>query len=124
MYFINDGVYGSFNCLLYDHAEVEVEVLDKEEEEMVPSSLWGPTCDGLDCVLPEVCDCSKIILVSRYNIFWPGAAAREPGYRGLGLLPLHGRLHPGRGLNLQRHAQARHRARVRGDCRQEAYRRG
>ena len=60
MYFINDGVYGSFNCLLYDHAEVEVEVLDKEEEEMVPSSLWGPTCDGLDCVLPEVCDCSNI----------------------------------------------------------------
>ena len=59
MYFINDGVYGSFNCLLYDHAEVEVEVLDKEEEEMVPSSLWGPTCDGLDCVLPEVSDCSK-----------------------------------------------------------------
>ena len=53
MYFINDGVYGSFNCLLYDHAEVEVEVLDKEEEEMVPSSLWGPTCDGLDCVLPS-----------------------------------------------------------------------
>ena len=60
MYFINDGVYGSFNCLLYDHAEVEVEVLDKKEEETVPSSLWGPTCDGLDCVLPEVSDCSNI----------------------------------------------------------------
>ena len=57
MYFINDGVYGSFNCLLYDHAEVEVEVLDREEEETVPSSLWGPTCDGLDCVLPEVRKC-------------------------------------------------------------------
>jgi len=23
MYYVNDGVYGSFNCLLYDHAEVE-----------------------------------------------------------------------------------------------------
>lgn len=22
MYYVNDGVYGSFNCLLYDHAEV------------------------------------------------------------------------------------------------------
>lgn len=22
MYYINDGVYGSFNCLIYDHAEV------------------------------------------------------------------------------------------------------
>lgn len=23
MYYVNDGVYGSFNCLLYDHAEVQ-----------------------------------------------------------------------------------------------------
>lgn len=22
MYFLNDGVYGSFNCILYDHQEV------------------------------------------------------------------------------------------------------
>ena len=21
MYYVNDGVYGSFNCILYDHAE-------------------------------------------------------------------------------------------------------
>ena len=24
MYYVNDGVYGSFNCLLYDHATVKV----------------------------------------------------------------------------------------------------
>lgn len=23
MYFLNDGLYGSFNCLFYDHAEVK-----------------------------------------------------------------------------------------------------
>ena len=28
MYYVNDGVYGSFNCLLYDHAEVEPSLLD------------------------------------------------------------------------------------------------
>lgn len=22
MYYVNDGVYGSFNCILYDHAHV------------------------------------------------------------------------------------------------------
>ena len=27
MYFINDGVYCSFNCILYDHAEIKVEYL-------------------------------------------------------------------------------------------------
>ena len=60
MFFLNDGVYGSFNCLLHDHATVEAEVLLMEEEEeevssnMITSSLWGPTCDGEDCVMPEV----------------------------------------------------------------------
>ena len=28
MYYVNDGVYGSFNCLLYDHAEVEPTLID------------------------------------------------------------------------------------------------
>ena len=28
MYYVNDGVYGSFNCLLYDHAEVEPSLLE------------------------------------------------------------------------------------------------
>lgn len=28
MYYVNDGVYGSFNCLIYDHAEVEPLVLE------------------------------------------------------------------------------------------------
>ncbi|KAL4708667.1 hypothetical protein ACJJTC_008193 [Scirpophaga incertulas] len=28
MYFINDGVYGSFNCVLYDHQEVTAELME------------------------------------------------------------------------------------------------
>lgn len=28
MYYVSDGVYGSFNCLLYDHATVEPEVVE------------------------------------------------------------------------------------------------
>lgn len=27
MYYVNDGVYGSFNCLIYDHAVVQPKVL-------------------------------------------------------------------------------------------------
>ncbi|XP_026497701.2 ornithine decarboxylase 1-like [Vanessa tameamea] len=52
MYFINDGVYGSFNCVLYDHQQVVAEPLEASSERAGPCSLWGPTCDGLDCVLP------------------------------------------------------------------------
>ncbi|CAK1590985.1 unnamed protein product [Parnassius mnemosyne] len=54
MYFINDGVYGSFNCLLYDHQTVVPIPLQSEEGASRMSSLWGPTCDGLDCVVPRI----------------------------------------------------------------------
>ena len=55
MLYINDGVYGSFNCLLYDHATVDVEMVEELGDiETAVRSVWGPTCDGLDCVLPEV----------------------------------------------------------------------
>lgn len=30
MYYVNDGVYGSFNCLLYDHATVEPSLIDPQ----------------------------------------------------------------------------------------------
>ncbi|XP_019638975.1 PREDICTED: ornithine decarboxylase-like [Branchiostoma belcheri] len=61
MYYVNDGVYGSFNCLLYDHAAVTPSLMrsvDKEEA-LFSTSVWGPTCDGLDrimehCLLPEL----------------------------------------------------------------------
>ncbi|XP_075985789.1 ornithine decarboxylase 1-like [Anticarsia gemmatalis] len=53
MYFINDGVYGSFNCVLYDHQQVAAEPLYPSSEKELPCSVWGPTCDGLDCVLPS-----------------------------------------------------------------------
>lgn len=52
MYFINDGVYGSFNCVLYDHQHVVAEPLEPSMDKALPCSVWGPTCDGLDCVLP------------------------------------------------------------------------
>lgn len=69
MYYINDGVYGSFNCVLYDHyvpqptlfAKVSDvcqddekgliwSIIQNESNEKFSSSIWGPTCDGLDCI--------------------------------------------------------------------------
>lgn len=56
MYYINEGVYGSFNCLLFDHATVEAHLLDDhhDNKEKFPSSVWGPSCDSMDCVLKNV----------------------------------------------------------------------
>jgi ornithine decarboxylase len=78
-YWLTDGLYGSMNCVIYDHAELiakplricskkqEGELLEEGEsnhrdnnadadgeEQKYCSTLFGPTCDGLDTVLKDV----------------------------------------------------------------------
>jgi len=59
VYYINDGVYGSFNIILNnkDAPFFNPSLLDKVQEEsgpLYPSTVWGPTCDALDKVLDLV----------------------------------------------------------------------
>ncbi|KAK3752751.1 hypothetical protein QZH41_018717 [Actinostola sp. cb2023] len=55
MYYVNDGVYGSFNCLVFDHATVKPETLKESSgDALYPSSIWGPTCDSMDCITKNV----------------------------------------------------------------------
>ncbi|XP_064382194.1 ornithine decarboxylase-like [Halichondria panicea] len=58
MYYVNDGVYGSFNCIMFDHVTPTPAVLKETSGPLQRSSLWGPTCDGLDtlgeALLPEL----------------------------------------------------------------------
>uniref|UniRef100_A0A8C6CI87 Ornithine decarboxylase n=1 Tax=Moschus moschiferus TaxID=68415 RepID=A0A8C6CI87_MOSMO len=53
MYYVNDGVYGSFNCILYDHAHVKplLQKRPKPDEKYYSSSIWGPTCASLDRIV-------------------------------------------------------------------------
>ncbi|KAF9231371.1 pyridoxal-dependent decarboxylase [Melanogaster broomeanus] len=69
MYYINDGVYGAFNCILFDHQVVEPYVLSmdrsfhvSDSEPLSLSSVWGPTCDSMDCV------CKVVMLPSALQV--------------------------------------------------------
>ncbi|CCF59369.1 hypothetical protein KAFR_0G03370 [Kazachstania africana CBS 2517] len=69
MIYINDGVYGNMNCILFDHQEPiprtlyhdnQFHYFDFDSTSSVPTkshpfkvSIWGPTCDGLDCIAKE-----------------------------------------------------------------------
>ncbi|XP_072118086.1 antizyme inhibitor 1-like isoform X2 [Mobula birostris] len=61
MYYISDGVYGCFANSLYGTVNA-IPILHKKlnsGEPVFASSLWGPSCDGLDqvvehCLLPEL----------------------------------------------------------------------
>ncbi|KAF9578038.1 hypothetical protein BGW38_006389, partial [Lunasporangiospora selenospora] len=69
MYYINDGMYGSFNCIMFDHQACQPKVLLRDGEYVFGpqggqgktraekaswASVWGPTCDSIDCVSPKV----------------------------------------------------------------------
>lgn len=49
-YWLTDGLYGSFNCSIYDHTIMTPIPLENTNSSCVQSTLWGPTCDGFDKV--------------------------------------------------------------------------
>ncbi|KAJ2713279.1 Ornithine decarboxylase, partial [Coemansia spiralis] len=63
MYYVNDGVYGSFNCIMFDHQHPRPRVLTCRgrlvdgdcdgADPLYASSVWGPTCDSIDCIVPS-----------------------------------------------------------------------
>ena len=57
-------MYGSFNCIMFDHATVTAKVMVRKNkfvydtafdgnEILYKCSIWGPTCDSIDCVTPS-----------------------------------------------------------------------
>jgi S-adenosylmethionine decarboxylase proenzyme len=52
LYYVNDGLYGSFNCLVYEKHSVAPQPLrqELENEKRCRCTIFGPTCDGIDVV--------------------------------------------------------------------------
>ena len=73
-YYVNDGVYGAFNNLMFDHATVRPRVLripnsngsgsgsddeekptkPKKDQDLFASTVFGPTCDSIDVITRSV----------------------------------------------------------------------
>lgn len=54
VYYLNDGVYGSFNCIFFDHAVPEVCPFNERNGPRYKSKIFGPTCDSIDKIADEV----------------------------------------------------------------------
>lgn len=55
-------MYGSFNCITFDHAVVKAFPLcrssvfsfdEKHTSPVFSSTIWGPTCDSIDLILKD-----------------------------------------------------------------------
>ena len=92
--YINDGVYGAFNCILFDHQTPQPYVLSLNGSFHVPpsarvplraSSVWGPTCDSLDCVcalteLPATLEVGDWLGFENMGAYTVCAASRFNGF--------------------------------------------
>lgn len=52
-YYLDDGLYGSWNGQMYDHASYPIESLKKSDDQR-PSVLAGPTCDSIDVIAENI----------------------------------------------------------------------
>lgn len=106
MYYLNDGVYGSFNCTIFDHWVVEpTPFVETEGRERLLTTLWGPTCDSMDLIKKDVClpemEVGEWIIFKEMGAYTLAAASTFNGFQIPCMkyfLPLHTRdslkLHP------------------------------
>jgi diaminopimelate decarboxylase len=53
LYYLSDGLYGSFNNIVFDHAKPQP-VPIKKDENTSRCSLFGPTCDSIDVICKDI----------------------------------------------------------------------
>jgi len=54
VYYLNDGIYGSFNCIYFDHSKPIILPFNERDGKLHKSRLFGPTCDSIDLIADEV----------------------------------------------------------------------
>jgi len=71
IYYLNDGLYGTFSCTLFDHAKPLLQ--SDREGPYWPSIVYGPTCDSFDMIddkakLPEL-EIGDCLYVDNYGAY-------------------------------------------------------
>lgn len=85
VYYLNDGVYGSFNCIFFDHAIPEVFPFNERNGPRYKSKIFGPTCDSIDKItddiqLPELA-IGEWCYVENFGAYTTAAASTFNGFQ-------------------------------------------
>jgi ornithine decarboxylase len=84
-YTLNDGVYGSFNCIQFDHAKPIILPYNERGGETFKCIVYGPTCDSVDtisndCRLPDLA-ISERVYVQNFGAYTTAAASNFNGFQ-------------------------------------------
>ncbi|RMJ25165.1 ornithine decarboxylase [Aspergillus sp. HF37] len=93
MLYLNDGVYGNFSNIIFDHQHPEAQILTCADDSKangaaprgVAYSIWGPTCDGIDVitqhtVLPGLLDVGDWLCFEDMGAYSKCSATRFNGF--------------------------------------------
>ncbi|KAF2003400.1 ornithine decarboxylase [Amniculicola lignicola CBS 123094] len=98
MLYLNDGVYGNFSNIIFDHQHPIPRVLKAgdgmwydvrrsgyETPSQTEYSIWGPTCDGIDvisssCMFPDVLDVGDWLYFEDMGAYTKCSATRFNGF--------------------------------------------
>ena len=98
MLYLNDGVYGNFSSIIFDHQKPVPQPLrvgerylagrhthPSEGNELTEYSIWGPTCDGIDCItesctFPQVIDVGDWLFFENMGAYTKCSATRFNGF--------------------------------------------
>ncbi|RMZ80648.1 hypothetical protein DV738_g2637, partial [Chaetothyriales sp. CBS 135597] len=87
MLYLNDGVYGNFSNIIFDHQHPVPKVLHTASatEKMTEYSVWGPTCDGIDIItdchfLPGELDVGDWLFFENMGAYTKCSATRFNGF--------------------------------------------
>jgi len=54
VYYLNDGVYNSFNCIFFDHCKPIILPFNERDGKLHKSKIFGATCDSIDVISEEI----------------------------------------------------------------------
>ncbi|KAI9930976.1 Ornithine decarboxylase [Aspergillus wentii] len=96
MLYLNDGVYGNFSNIIFDHQHPVAQILtcagdpsacapNVATSEGVSYSIWGPTCDGIDVItqsikLPGLLDVGDWLYFEEMGAYTKCSATRFNGF--------------------------------------------
>jgi len=84
-YYMNDGIYGCFNCIMFDGQKPEIKAFHiKENDKLYKTTMFGPTCDSVDTIirgaeLPELC-VGEWCFVENFGAYTQAAASNFNGF--------------------------------------------
>ena len=84
-YTLNDGVYSSFNCIMFDHAKPIIKPFNERDGKVYDCTVYGPTCDSMDtisnnCKLPDLA-IGESVYIENFGAYTTAAASTFNGFQ-------------------------------------------